>query len=95
MPLIPINYLLFHIFGIAASRATFLLFMIWYGLNTLMWRLDGEELKKAGHNRDGWGFWVFILVPAYLFIRAAKLKQNNGYAILWVVTCAMSVLTDR
>lgn len=51
---------------------------------------DEKQLQKAGHNTDGMGIWTFF-VPVYLFVRADRLKQNNGYAIVWLVTFFVSL----
>lgn len=61
-------------------------------LNVCCCLADEGNLKKAGHDTKGMGIWAFLLVPAYLFIRAARLKQSNGYAIVWLVTFILSLL---
>jgi GYF domain 2 len=93
-PLIPVSSILFQQ-GVAASHLTSYSLGVWFLINTIMWWLDGQQIKNAGHNREGWRYWVLLLVPAYLFARAAKLKQNNAYAILWVVIWVLSTFAIR
>jgi hypothetical protein len=64
-------------------------------INCLFWWWDGRVVAKSGHNREGWGFWGFFLVPVYLFVRAARLKQNCGYAVVWLVVFVLSILGLR
>jgi hypothetical protein len=67
---------------------------LWYIapiLNVILCLADEANLKKAGHNTKGMGVWAFLLVPVYLFVRAARLKQNNGYAIVWLVSFGLSL----
>jgi hypothetical protein len=56
-------------------------------LNIGLCAADGINLNRAGHK--GISGWV-ILVPVYLFVRAARLKQSSGYAIVWLVTFFLS-----
>jgi hypothetical protein len=51
---------------------------------------DAQKLKNAGHDTKGMTAWA-ILVPVYLFVRASRLKQNNGYAFVWLVTFFISL----
>jgi hypothetical protein len=57
-------------------------------LNIGLCAADGINLKRAGHK--GIAGWI-ILVPVYLFVRAARLKQSNGYAIVWLLTFFVSI----
>jgi len=49
---------------------------------------DVIYLNRAGY-KDFAG-WI-VLIPIYLFVRAARLKQSNGYAIVWLLTFFVSV----
>ena len=60
-------------------------------LNIILCLADEANLKKAGHDTKGMGLWAVFLVPVYLFVRAARLKQSNGYAIVWLVTFLLSL----
>lgn len=53
---------------------------------------DEKQLKNAGHDTKGMGIWAVLLVPAYLFVRASRLHQNNSYAVVWLVTFCASLL---
>jgi ribosomal protein S27E len=57
-------------------------------LNTVFWLLDKRELE-AKEYASGW-LWLGILVPIYLFIRAAVTKKYACavvYVVLFVVGC--------
>lgn len=54
-------------------------------LTILFWGLDVWELKKAKNDLSTWIWLVFLLTPAYLFVRAGKVGQRYGYAIAWCV----------
>jgi hypothetical protein len=53
---------------------------------------DVANLIRAGHDTKGMAVWALLLVPGYLFVRAARLKQGKGYAIVWLVTHFVSLL---
>lgn len=59
-------------------------------LNIVLSYADEQRLKKAGHSTDQMG--AAWLVPVYLYKRAAILKQNNAYFIVWVVLFALVLL---
>lgn len=52
---------------------------------------DAQLLKNAGHDTKNMGIMAVLLVPAYLFVRAARLQQRNGYAWVWIVCCLLSL----
>jgi len=59
-------------------------------LNIVFLSLDAAELKKSDCN-IGATIWLgFVLVPVYLFVRAAKVDKNYGYAVTW---CILFVVT--
>jgi hypothetical protein len=60
-------------------------------LNIGLCLADERNLKNAGHDTKGMTIWAVLLVPVYLFVRASRLKQNNGYAIVWLATFFVSV----
>ena len=44
-----------------------------------------KDLKKSGIVVESW-IWVgFVLVPVYLFVRAAKTNKNKAPGIVWCV----------
>ena len=67
--------------GYPGSEFPFITILLNVGLSIA----DEKQLKNAGHNTKGMGFWVF-LVPVYLFVRASRLKQKPFYAIVWIVS---------
>jgi hypothetical protein len=52
--------------------------------------LDERRLKAAGHEAPS-SSWA-ILVPAYLWMRASRLKQKRHYFWGWVVAFALSIM---
>jgi hypothetical protein len=60
-------------------------------LNIGLCLADERNLKNAGHDTKGMTVWAVLLVPVYLFVRASRLKQNNGYAIVWLATFFVSL----
>lgn len=66
--------------------------VIFVALNAGLGLLDENRLKAAGHDTKKWAFWAWLFVPAYLFIRARKLRQGYSYAIMWVCCFALMEL---
>lgn len=62
-------------------------------LNIALCLADERNLKNAGHDTKGMTIWAVLLVPAYLFARASRLKQSNGYALVWLATFFISLFT--
>jgi hypothetical protein len=60
---------------------------VWWLVHTVLWFIDGQFIKSAGHDRQGWGFWGWLFPPVYLFLRASRLKQNSAYAWVFLVCC--------
>jgi hypothetical protein len=61
-------------------------------VNALFGWLDDRRLKQAGY-----GSWVtrataVLLTPAYLFVRAKRLKQRPYYAVAWIVSLLVDLL---
>jgi hypothetical protein len=52
--------------------------------------LDERRLKAAGHESPNSG-WA-VLVPAYLWMRASRLKQRRHYFWAWVAAFAVSIM---
>jgi hypothetical protein len=61
-------------------------------LNICLCLADEANLKRAGYDTRWMGVWAVLLPPVYLFVRAARLKQGRGYAIVWLVTFFLSIL---
>jgi hypothetical protein len=61
-------------------------------INALLGWLDDRRLKQAGY-----GSWVtrvtaVLLQPAYLFLRAKRLKQRPYYAVAWILSLIVGFL---
>jgi hypothetical protein len=75
-----------------ADTANLMVWVLPISLNIGLCLFDEKRLRDAGHDMQGLSSIVCILVPAYLFLRAAKLRQNNAYAWVWLVTFGLSLL---
>ena len=74
--------------GLAAGLGGTSFNSLWYVpvlLNIVLCLADQARLTNAGYDTKGMGLLAFLLVPAYLFVRASRLKQSNAYAIVWLV----------
>lgn len=60
-------------------------------LNIGLSYLDERRLQMAGHNTDKFKGWTW-LVPVYLYRRAAALRQNLAYFVVWIVCFAVVLL---
>lgn len=76
-----------NLFGIPAYKFWWIAII----LNISLCLVDENRLKNAGHNTKGMSIWAFLLIPVYLFIRASRLKQDNSYAIVWLITFFVSI----
>jgi tetratricopeptide (TPR) repeat protein len=54
--------------------------------NCVLVLLDFLRLRRAGYRSKWLVFAGFVIVPLYLFVRAARLRQTPWYAICWIVT---------
>lgn len=61
---------------------------------SLLSYFDGDKLEKSGYPRTN-RWWVFF-VPAYIFLRAKKLRQFPLYGIIWCLCfVAAPVISDE
>lgn len=61
-------------------------------LNIIFLSLDVKILKKTGRDIEK-ALWLgFILVPVYLFVRAAKYSKKYAPAIVWCVLFVLDIL---
>lgn len=58
-------------------------------INCLFLILDIQEIKKTGNDPGSWIWLGAVIVPVYLFVRASKVNQKYGYAI---INCIIFVL---
>jgi len=66
----------------------------WWMPSGLLFWWDASLLKASGNRPrkwEGWQLWGLFIVPVYLFVRAAKLRQNCAYAVVWVVCAVISL----
>ena len=54
-------------------------------LSLLFWALDVWELKKTKNSLSAWIWLVFLLTPAYLFVRSSKAGKRYSYSITWCI----------
>lgn len=77
-------------FILPGGTFTILIMVIVIALNILFLTLDNNHLKKSGYDPSGWLFLGIVLVPVYLFVRAAKTTKNVWPGIVW---CIMFILS--
>lgn len=101
LAILPIPYA--FLTGISAIRAAnnpyedhTLLQLLAFGLpallNAVLCLLDERQMKRAGY-ADKWLTLVGVLLaPAYLFLRASRLRQTPSYGFAWVVSFVLGLL---
>lgn len=88
---IPVSWLLKGFMGGAAGAQTVCI-VATILLNIIFMSLDIKELKKRGRDISG-ALWLgFILIPVYMFVRAAKYSKKYAAAIVWCVLFALEIL---
>ena len=61
-------------------------------LNAALCLLDEQQLRRAGYADKWLTIFGVILAPAYLFLRAKRLRQTPSYGYAWVVSFIISIL---
>ena len=61
-------------------------------VNVALLAFDIKELKQKGLTPGSWIWLGLVLIPVYLFLRAAKTNKQYGYAILWCCLFFVSIL---
>ena len=61
-------------------------------LNCVFLFFDINYLRKVYSDPGKWVYLGIILVPVYLFIRAAKTNKKYAYGIVWCVMFILSIL---
>jgi len=88
---IPASWLLAGILGGSEGTQTFCT-VATIVLNIIFMSLDIKELKKCGRDISG-ALWLgFILIPVYMFVRAAKYSKKYAAAIVWCVLFGLEIL---
>jgi hypothetical protein len=86
----PIGIAIIDAIVLSSGNGGHSIWLIGYLVNTVLCYIDAEKLKNAGYDTKGMSNWI-VIVPVYLFVRAGRLKQNNAYAIVWLVTFFISL----
>jgi hypothetical protein len=73
------------------SNTSFIPLIIPFVVNCVFFLLDLNELKHNGLDANKWIWTGFLLIPVYMFMRAAKTNKQYGYAILWCALFAVSI----
>ena len=60
-------------------------------LNIVFLSLDTKSLRESGYNPESWLWLGIILVPVYLFVRAAKTTKNVAPGIVWCVIFVLNL----
>lgn len=61
-------------------------------LNVVFLSLDISNLRKYGKEPAKWLWLGFVLVPIYLFFRAARTDRNYAYGITWCVLFVFDII---
>ncbi len=74
---------------VAIEKEIFLGYLI---TNVLFCFLDERKLAKAGHKTPD--SWLVLIIPVYLWQRAAMLKQKKSYFWIWIIGFVFSFLAE-
>jgi hypothetical protein len=61
-------------------------------INALLGWLDDRRLKQAGYGSRLTRVTAVLFTPAYLFLRAKRLKQRPHYAVAWILSMIVGFL---
>lgn len=61
-------------------------------INAILGWLDDRRLKQAGYGSRVTRAAAVLLTPAYLFLRAKRLKQRPYYAMAWILSMIVGFL---
>lgn len=61
-------------------------------VNAALCMADERQLKRAGYADKWLTTFGLILAPAYLFLRAKRLRQVPSYGVTWIVMFVVSIL---
>lgn len=61
-------------------------------INIVFLTLDTKEIEKGGNNAENWMWLGIVLVPVYLFVRAAKTNRNWWPGIVWCILFFITLL---
>jgi hypothetical protein len=69
-----------------------LAFLVPAVINAALCLANERQLKRAGYSDKWLTTFGFILAPAYLFIRAKRLRQFPSYGVAWIAAFVVSIL---
>jgi hypothetical protein len=61
-------------------------------VNAALCLTDAAQLKRAGYNSGWMTFFALLLAPAYLFMRAQRLRQTPTYGFVWIASFIVSII---
>jgi hypothetical protein len=86
-----VDYQAFHI-GEDLSFSSALVWLIPALANATLCILDEQQLKRAGYNSGWMTLFALLLAPAYLFMRAQRLRQTPSYGYVWIASFSVSII---
>jgi GYF domain 2 len=86
-----VDYQAFHL-GEELSFSSALVWLIPTLANATLCILDEQQLKRAGYNSGWMTLFALLLAPAYLFMRAQRLRQPPSYGYVWIASFIVSII---
>jgi hypothetical protein len=60
--------------------------------NAALCLIDAAQLKRAGYSSGWMTVFALLLAPAYLFMRAQRLRQTPNYGYAWIASFIVSII---
>ena len=60
--------------------------------NATLCLIDASQLKRAGYSSGWMMLFALLLAPAYLFMRARRLRQTPSYGYVWIASFIVSIV---
>lgn len=60
--------------------------------NATLCLIDAAQLKRAGYSSGWMTLFALLLAPAYLFMRAQRLRQTPTYGYVWIASFIASII---
>lgn len=61
-------------------------------VNAALCLTGAAQLKRAGYSSGWMTFFALLLAPAYLFMRAQRLRQTPTYVFVWIASFIVSII---
>jgi hypothetical protein len=61
-------------------------------VNAALCLIDAAQLKRAGYSSGWMTLFALLFAPAYLFMRAQRLRQTPTYGYVWLASFIVSVI---